>query len=76
MAMDPYQDLDNLSSLSIKERAEMFRQTALKMLAQGKDIRIIKMMVADLEEKEMYEGAQGVLLAITEFENNPQLRIL
>ena len=73
--MNVYDQYKGLNNISIKERVSAFREIAIDLMAKGHSIEKIKELVEDLENDEMYEGAQGVLKAIQDFKKNPQMRI-
>lgn len=64
--MSVYKDFKHLNALSISDRVLNFKETATEMIKKGESIEELKKVAMLFEDKERYEAAQGVLLAIKE----------
>lgn len=62
--------------MSIKKRISAFKETSLMLLQEGKTVKQLEDVAEICKEEEQYEVVRGIILAITEFKANPQLKLL
>lgn len=74
--MSVYKGYSHIEALPINKRIECFKDAALDNMQKGKRKEIFLQVVEDALADEQYELAKGILMALNEFENNPQLRLI
>jgi hypothetical protein len=69
LSINPYEGYEHLKDLSVKDRIEAFKETALMFLNNGKTRQEILDCANLLRDEEKFEAAQACLDAIKEFES-------
>jgi hypothetical protein len=73
--MSAYAEYPNIEGLTIAKRTTSLKETCVEWLAQGNNPAELLARVDDVVDKEQYEMAQAITLAVKEFADNPQLAL-